>query len=163
MSEPTICCQKLVGAQNALSPFQKVIALDYHDGPTAGLLQCKECSRAYRFNMVSWDDGQNVRIFTLALLPEGSFAQLESAYAQHQAPIWPLWVPRWEFPSDDAKHTLESRTEEVLGRAGPPQLVLASEDLSNRILLGKAITSQTIATVRDWFAFLGLSKLSASA
>ena len=84
MAQPKVrCCQILPDYPRSASPISKIIALGFYDGPTAGALRCQVCSRAFRFNLLSWgeqgDDELDVGEFSLAPLPDGAFEDLVGA------------------------------------------------------------------------------------
>src|SRR6266487_451287 len=88
------------------SPFTKVLALGYYDGPTNGVLQCGDGGQVYKFDLIegpfSTEEGLwDMRVFALAPLPGSALARLAEGYSSFWAPRWPLWVPIWSF-SDPA-------------------------------------------------------------
>ena len=100
MSNVRVCCSKLATFPGAKSPFSKLVALGYYDGPTAGVLQCEVCGTAYRFEMLDidpdWDEGLDVRIFILSQLYPGVFeALIEICENFFGIPDWPVWVLMW--------------------------------------------------------------------
>jgi hypothetical protein len=135
------------------SPFTRVLALGYHDGPTNGLLKCGRGDQIYKFDRL---DGDDVRIFALAPLPSPALEQLAEAYARYLTPHWPVWVPLWHFPTRADQEAMELLTDQVLQQAGPVEWVIATEDLLGESLAARSATSEEMTHVTDWFAFLGL-------
>jgi hypothetical protein len=151
MSEQTTV-QPLREGRNYPSPFQKVLALGYYDGPTEGLLQCVSGS-VYRFHLLAWDEAtQDLRVFGLAALPSAAFTQLVALYAPTQPPRWPTWVPSWQ-------EGFAEPTEAILAQAGPVEWVLAVEDLYGPILSARAVLPEEVAGITDWGAFLGVARV----
>jgi hypothetical protein len=37
------CCQAPSALAGRLSPFSQIVALEFYDGPTSGVLQCEAC------------------------------------------------------------------------------------------------------------------------
>jgi hypothetical protein len=138
MNDGDRCCQDLTRSPGAPSPFSRVIALDYHDGPRAGLLECGRCGRAYRFELLEEvlddEDEPDLRVFSLAPLAPGAWDGLVEALAPYQQPRWPVWVPIWEFPTPEAEAAVDRRVQEILESASPPTLVVAARDLLGTIL-----------------------------
>jgi len=165
-----ICCQDLQGLYEQKSSFLKVISFGYYDGPTSGIAQCAKCSAAYKYDMLDWDEGQDVRIFSFAPLPSGIFSEIVKVCTKLEKPRWPLWVPRWDFPSTSLKTDVESRISRLFDSARRPTFVLASKDITKKILASKKLeeidqefvqdyfSSGEKKDVRDWFAFLELRK-----
>lgn len=155
MGEPPFSAEPLHEGLHYPSPFTKVLALGYYDGPTEGLVQEGSSDRVYQFHMLAWDDeSQDLRIFALAPLPSSTLAQLTEAYAPYEEPRWPVWVPSWHAE-------MEPVTQQLLAQAGPPEWVLASQDLLAEILAAKAVTPELVARVTDWASFLGLGRQAA--
>src|SRR5262245_12080750 len=92
------CCQKLPGQRNVMAPFDRIVALGFYDGPTAGVLRCGECTMEYRFETIDWDSGQNTRIVSLAPLRTGSLDRVIRR-CPGGLPSWPMWCPLWQFES----------------------------------------------------------------
>ena len=49
MNDETLCCREFARYSKMPSPFDRVIVLGWHDGPTEGLVRCGSCNRVYRF------------------------------------------------------------------------------------------------------------------
>jgi hypothetical protein len=80
--EASLCCQKEKETADLESLFLTV-ALNYYDGPTSGVMQCRSCSAAYRFMMIDWDDYQDVRIHGFAPLSSKSFQQVVDLLSEY--------------------------------------------------------------------------------
>jgi len=170
MAEPQYCCQNLGGLTESKSPFQRIISFDYHDGATAGAAQCAVCAGAYKYDMVDWDQNQDVRVFGFAPLPPDSFMKLTALCAALENPKWPIWSPKWQFSTEVLRNSIETEIEQILGAAGPHEFVLASRDLAQEIIACRDLTEidgkdlQTRSSrreahsQRDWFQYLGLQR-----
>lgn len=161
-----LCCQQLGNHRQVRSPFRKLIVLGFYDGATSGLTECQACTRGYRFELVTWDDQQDVRIFALAPLTPGIFQGVAEICATlGELPGWPVWIPRFE---GEAGRVASSRIDEVLGRLSSFELLVASEALERDLLVARPVKDsergrlqQRMASVRttrapEWFAALGL-------
>ena len=152
MSNFRVCCSNLATFPGAKSPFSKLVVLGYYDGPTAGLLQCEVCSTAYRFEMLDidpdWDEGLDVRIFSLSQLSPGSFEELiEICENFFGIPDWPIWVIIWNFSSEAEENQVFRKIQEIENRVINRQIIVAALDLSKEIIVAKEM---------DWFSLLGL-------
>jgi len=169
MKNSTVCCQNLEALRNADTPFTKIIALDWYDGPAGGILQCESCQAVYQFDMLDWDYRQ-VRVFRLRTLPGECWMQITAALEQEgKTPLWPVWFPN-KWPSDDALENTNRRTKEILAQANPAELVVAWLGYGERILAAQKIPAkdlesepvwfdvQNLSEVRDWFSLLGLTR-----
>lgn len=152
MSQFRPCCQELEAFSNIKSPFSKIIALGFYDGPTSGIAQCEICSTPYKFVMLDWDDNQEVRIFSLAPITLPAWNQMVNLLSKHESPKWPVWFPRWEFPSEIVRDNVDSETDKILASAGIPELVIASNRYGDQILAAKKLAYEDLEYVKDWFS-----------
>ena len=162
MTEPISCCRELARVPGgAGSPFTRIIALDWYDGPRSGLLQCEVCGREFRFELLDErldeGDGPDLRVYSLAPLPAGSIAKVVAALAGTHPPAWPVWAPIWTFPDPEAKAAAEASVDRVIEQAARPELVVVTRDLAAEIREARAITDDDVATVDDWVSFLANS------
>jgi hypothetical protein len=170
-----VCCQNPEALSNADSPFTKIIALDFYDGPTGGILQCETCHTVYQFDMLDWDDHHQVRIFRLRVLPESSWEKsLQALEKAEPPPRWPVWV-LCKWPSDDSREEANTKLSKILTQAKPAELVVAWLGYGERILAARKFPPKELdsepawlsvddkSKFRDWFPLLGLSKEKANA
>ena len=154
----------------------KVVGFDSWDGPTRGLLQCSQCSAEYFLDLIDWDerDGDNdIRIFSLSPLPRGSFKAIVDACPKTRGgPFWPVWLPRWEFATEDEEKAARSHVDEILAKVERPELVIAWLGCWPKMIIAtKPLVREDLPHVeyslelprrakkgRDWFSFLGLER-----
>lgn len=146
---------------NYPSPVQKVLALEYYDGPTYGVLQCGDDS-TYRFDLLAWDqETQDVRVFGLSPLPRPGWEKLIALCSAYESPHWPVWVVGWHEelhqPIDDIFQQA-GPIDSIRRQAGPVEWVIATEDLLGEILRVKSIRPEELNQLTDWATFLGLSQ-----
>jgi len=165
--EAKICCENDNGRTDVESLFLTVV-LNYYDGPTGGIMQCRSCSAVYKFVMVDWDEHQSVRIHALAPLPSKSFEQIVDLLSKYESPKWPMWFPVLQDSSSEVLDSLERQLQKVLGLAEPATLVVGLSQWGDRILATRSLTASDLRNVqdwfsledpksgRDWFSFLGL-------
>lgn len=158
MTESIVCCSKLPALTNAKSPFSKLIAFGYYDGPTSGVLQCDICTKAYKFEMLDWDEDQDVRIFSLSILPNLAFAKIVEVCQHCENPKWPVWVPIWQFPSEESQNKAEIEIEAILNTAMKPQIIVIAKNLTEEIIAARRMEENANKEVPDWFSLVGLSK-----
>lgn len=158
MTECLVCHRELPPVTELKSPFSKLIALGYYDGPTSGLVQCDTCSAVYRFEMLDWDEDEDVRIFSLSPLPAEAFDQIVKVCEQSSSPKWPIWVPIWKFASSAEENQANQEIEQILNQAKNPQLIVAAQDLTQEIIATQKVEIDNLNQVKDWFSQLGLSK-----
>jgi hypothetical protein len=165
-----VCCQNPEALSNSDSPFTKIIALDFYDGPTGGILRCETCHTVYQFDMLDWDDHHQVRVFRLRVLPENSWEKsLQALEEAEPRPQWPVWAP-CKWPSVHAREEANTKLSKILAQAKPAELLVAWLGYGERILAARKfppkeldmepawLTVDDKSKFRDWFPLLGLSK-----
>jgi hypothetical protein len=137
---------------NYASPIQKVLAFDYYDGPTYGVLQCGDGS-TYRFDLLAWDQEiLDLRVFGLWRFPRQRWEQLIAAISARQIPRWPVWVLGWDEGSSVS-------FDDIRRQAGPVEWVVGMEDFpAGQMLRVKSIYPEELNQVTDWGTFLGLAQ-----
>jgi len=76
---PEVCCKNLGRGD---SPFE-IIMLGWQDGLTSGMARCRACGTTYHFEMVAWDQEQEVRIYGFREVSQASY---DAVVALHLAP-----------------------------------------------------------------------------
>ncbi len=142
--------------------FDKILVLDYYDGPRSGVAHCSACVSEYRFDLLDGDiddaTGEDVRIFRLALLPRAAWDELVAVCPDHERARWPIWVPLWRFESDVQRRAADEAVHRVLAEAGPMEFVVASPDGLQTILVCRHVGADAVSNVQDWFQYLGLKR-----
>jgi hypothetical protein len=168
MESTTPHCTDIAAHCRPGSPFRMIVLL-YYDLPLVAVLRCESCDAEYYVEWIDWDygDPDDRAIYRVSPLPPGSFEELVEIYPKGNPPHWPVWMPRWEFPSAEAEAVTRKRADEVLGRAGPPDRVVAwLGGWGATYLAGAELAATDLPELdlerargrrgRDWFAFLGL-------
>jgi hypothetical protein len=164
---PVLCGQPIDALVGGPSPFDKIIALGYDDGPSAGLALCQGGVESYWFEQVAvdvdgridherWDRGEELRVFTLAPYPVRRFDGLVARLTAIESPSWPIWWPGARSPDP----ALDRAFAEELGsyRAEPrPVLVIAIAGLLEPIVAIRSLPGDLRLPPPDWFALLELS------
>jgi hypothetical protein len=146
-----ICCQNENESFDVKSLFVTVV-LNYYDGPTGGIMQCRSCSAVYRFIMVDWDEQRSVRIHALAPLPSNSFAEVVDLLSKYEPPKWPMWSPVLQDLSGEIFDSLQSQLQKILQLAKPATLVMGLSQWGDRILATRRLTREESSSVQDWFS-----------
>jgi hypothetical protein len=133
----TILCG--TGFKKAMtSPFRKVIVLGYYDGETSGLVKCANCPTSYRFELVAWDNQQENRIFSLAVIDPLVFESITQELARGGEPRWPVWVPR-RLESEVGEEKSRNALARLLNKAAIPKLVVATDNIAKEITMCREI------------------------
>jgi hypothetical protein len=153
-----ICCQEFSPDSAMRSPFGKIISLGFYDGTTSGVAQCSHCFKAYRYELVAWDSGQDTRIYSLANLPQEAFDAMVGLLSGIKGPTWPFWEPN--LPSDSTEgRAMNAAIDTQLAKAESPARVIASRQLDKEILASREITlaarvklpvARNYSNMKDW-------------
>jgi hypothetical protein len=114
------------------SPFTKVIATRYYDGPVEGFLAHQDWPHACVLELIDWDRETDIRVYEVSRLEELSFEDVVEALFSDRRPTWPVWV----LPSGASK-----RGKELMdAHAQRTRLVgtLTTRDLLGQILIWDA-------------------------
>lgn len=128
-----ICCTATSIAYPSRTPFGKVLSLGWYDGTTSGLVQCSQCSAAFKYDIVDWDSNQDRRILAFSPISSQEFDGIVELLSRSESPRWPFWNPRWEFDSQE-KERITLEIDNHLSRAGNPEYVVASDGGLERVL-----------------------------
>jgi hypothetical protein len=134
-SDKSNCCEHLLRTSPVRSPFARVVSLGFYDGTTSGVAQCSQCSRSYRYELVAWDSGQDLRVFSLAILPQKSFNEVVKLLSGATGPTWPFWSPA--LPSDP---TVSAALDVELANAETPSCVVVARQMDMELLSGRNLT-----------------------
>lgn len=158
------CCSHIAEATGA---FSQVVALEWYDGLTEGVTQCRTCGTPYRIHMLAWDEQQDVRIYSLTPLL-ASLPEVISVLRPLGEPRWPAWLPTWANLPEQQWNSLQLELDRALTPSGAVAMMIATEDLTTHIgrlrcLRGYVDTQRFEALSREragfeqWLAFLSES------
>jgi hypothetical protein len=136
-----ICCQPLPANFPMDSPFGKFLSLGYYDGTTSGVSECSNCSSLFRYKLVAWDSGQDMRIYSIASLPPSSFESIVKLLTAVEEPRWPFWRPKLSPLTGSEMSSLGAAIDAELSNAKLPTHVVAAEHLDKRILAGRELSA----------------------
>jgi hypothetical protein len=169
MEAVTLCCNSSYSEGSGLSPFDRTVAFEYHDGPTTGVIECRDCKQAFIFTLLaiddegkydrhSWNEGKEIRVFSLRELQSSSFEEIVSAFSRYSTPTWPVWAPLYRGPhTERALKALEGKIAHILSRTSEPKVVLATHDLLVDFVAISYVSLDDLIETSDWFLFLGLA------
>lgn len=99
---------------------KRVLALDWIDGATAGLVEYDGCDNVFHFRLVS-SQVSEPWVFALRSSPVGHLSDLDEALAPLGAPRIPVWVPIWRFESERER----DHAETLISAAMAPSAIVA--------------------------------------
>ena len=111
------------------SPFNKVIATRYYDGPMEGFLGHRDWAQACVFQLLDWDRETDLRVYEIARVEDLGFEDVVALLFQDRLPTWPVWV----LPSG-VRERGEQFLHECFARARPVATV-TTRDLFGDITL----------------------------
>jgi hypothetical protein len=134
MSRKSRCCRDMNRPSKGPSPFDRVIALGWYDGPTEGLIRCAACGQVYRFDLLdSVDEDRGIRLYSLAPVPADTMNRLVEVLSPFMTPSWPMWAPLWKFPSEADRIAVERTVDELMAKAAAPEFVIETAGLLDEI------------------------------
>ncbi|MDF3069662.1 MAG: hypothetical protein K0R38_5263 [Polyangiaceae bacterium] len=114
------------------SPFSKVIATRYYDGPMEGFVAHNDWPHACLFQLVDWDRETDIRVYEVTRVEDFSFDEVVEALFRDRRPTWPVWV----LPSG-ARERGQRLLAELTERTRPVA-TLTTRDLFGDILVWDA-------------------------
>jgi hypothetical protein len=140
---------------NVPSPFCKVLATAFYDGPTEGFLVHKNEGRLFLFRLLDWDDGQDVRVFAIHVVPNVALDDALNVLAKENGPNWPMWVLPAQL--DDAASQFLERAR----RHARPVAVVAARNLLRVFDVWQDVDENFTFQQQDWLNTFGLSRSTA--
>src|SRR5436305_11932404 len=118
------CCQLILRQEGVVSPFNRLISSSYYDGTTGGICSCAVCGREYFYDLFSWDEGQDVRIFGFSALQSGSFERLALLCRRYDTPRWPEWLPNFNHREGERdREEFQAMMDDLRREKEPTRLV----------------------------------------
>ena len=151
MDDHPIRCQHIEKGAEVRSTYS-IVALDYYDGPTSGVMLCHICSAEYKFMMLDWDDNQGNRVYSLEPLAPHSFQLIVDLLSKYEQPKLPLWFPLRQYSSKRDYDLVEQRIAEIIGQAGLATAVIAMSQWGEAVLAARALSTADTKYVQSWFA-----------
>lgn len=109
------------------SPFDKVIATRYYDGPLSGFLHHRDWRKACVFQLIDWDRETDLRGYEVGRIEDLTFEEAVASLFVDRLPTWPVWV----LPTS-ARERGERLWNECVTRARPVATV-TTRDLLGQI------------------------------
>jgi hypothetical protein len=152
-----VCCLALKEAKSVPSPFSRIIAFGYYDGPFEGVLVCEECAEEYVFRTAAWKHDEDIRIYELQRVARGAFDAVLAVCSALGTPTWPVWVPRWEFPTHAQQGEADRQLGSLLTAVSNQRLFVASEELERLIRAAAERVGESVeASLDEWLALMDL-------
>jgi hypothetical protein len=114
------------------SPFSKVIATRYYDGPMEGFLGHSDWLQACVFQLLDWDRETDLRVYEIGRVEDLAFEDVVAILFRDRMPTWPVWV----LPSGARDRGAQLLTE-CFARARPVATI-TTRDLFGQIAIWDA-------------------------
>ena len=105
----------------------QAIVLDWQDGPVDGFLKFATPLTAWRFQLLGErqeDDDVDSRLYLLSGIPDGKWEKLRESLGEDEGSPGPLWIPTWQFDSNEARDAADRAVSELEHAAGAPELII---------------------------------------
>lgn len=71
----------------------RLIALDWYDGPTIGVITCSACRNTLRFWLLAWNEGTTQRVFAFEEVDFALYEAVRATCEQYAVETTPSWYP----------------------------------------------------------------------
>jgi hypothetical protein len=148
------------------SVFDRILTIDWYDGFTSGAVYRAVDTLAFRFDLIVWGPGQNMRVFALSRIPTSGFEKVIQLWSQLELPQQPFWNIPWQQMVDDLSgwnHKLDA----ILADAGSPEVAIETDALFKTLIGARAITAfapalperfeayRSLDNYEEWHRYLG--------
>jgi len=137
---------------NVSSPFCKVLATGFYDGPTEGFLAHSTRDELFLFHLLDWDDGQDVRVFGVAVVPGIFLDSAVTVLSKSKPPTWPIWVV--PAPLDESAEQFVQQARKI----ARPVAVAVTRNLLQTFELWQEVDEDFVFSSQDWMKTLGLKR-----
>ncbi len=123
--------RNLISTPTTLWNVQRVIALDWYDGPRSGVcwLASPACQLYFELHAEQWNEGKlGSRLYRLSVMRNGDFEIVEELFAAHGDEQRPLWSPHGDLPEAELQH-IDLVLAEISARKESTRLIVRSEDM----------------------------------
>jgi hypothetical protein len=137
--------------------LDRILCDDWYDGPLSGFCSLIFPPIEFYFERIGErhnPDGLDDRLFQIRQIRNGAVSELLNAMKDLGEPQGKIWSPIWTHPNAEYLRSLSERIENAIEAAGEPQAIIYTRDWSS--FLGCWQLTAPIASIDDWFSFLGI-------
>jgi hypothetical protein len=133
---------------------RRLIAFEYYDGPTEGIVDLGSDVGAYCFKVMAMDVERELRVLKLKHLSSDRFDAIVTMISVSLGPPkWPIWVPLWEFTTDEARLDAESTIDGMCSSGTTITAVLCNDTLQT-CFSARGLDETTASGLLDWLSFV---------
>lgn len=131
-----------------MSNNQLVIAFDFYDGATEGLVHSvKQYSKCY-FKLIAWDQSQDKRLYAVSEVDSLKYDKLLELLTQTQEkPSTPVWLLNWKFQSESDEREADNIIKSFQANLSSSKLLAFGEDICDSSLKLMEIDNKVIDKV----------------
>lgn len=122
----------LVGMCPSGIVIQRVLVLDWHDGPVEGFMELETPRQAWHFRLVASRRERGVpdgRLYLLSESPIDAVGRVEEVLKDVDAPRGLTWIPTWQYGDSKVQERADAALQELMNKVEPGQVILQSADL----------------------------------
>ena len=142
-------------------PRQSIV-FDWSNGPKQGICALAYPQTEFEFKCIAEKynpDGIDHRLYSLLELPSGSVDCVLGLIKELGTPENTVWIPIWNFPTQEDKHKVNAQIDQLLGSGKPTNLIFYSQDLVS--ILGCWKVDSLPENVDDLFKTFGIENEAA--
>lgn len=143
---------------------ERVIALDWYDGPRQGLCRLADPEVEFVFRLLAertTPDDLDDRVFAVERLPAGSVASAVAALAPFGSPRNATWVPVMRHPDRNVREESKAALDAIQRRATSTPVVFYTRDFET--FLGCWSADAASEGEGDWFRVIDKGEAGAKA
>ncbi len=163
ITQPVLCCKHLSSRSGSDWLFRRALVLNWYDGPTSGVVECRGCLAEYHFELIDWDlhweDADDTRVFSLSPLPPGSLNALLTISPKDrplQGENGMFFLPGWRLPIETlqskAYQRVYQRIDEILAQGGNPEWVVAWTHPGEPLLAARKLDAGDSLYIKEWLS-----------
>ena len=136
MSSNSVCCKNFDESLCQNTSFELTI-VDWYDGPSSCVVQCKKCDSCYRGFLIDWNADHSERVFSLSPFPMESMSTIaDLVNKRHQSDIRNL-----DFSQAES---------EALDSFAEPVYVIGFDNRTNEFVAALRIAQKDIEFAKEW-------------
>lgn len=113
---------------------KQLIIFDWQDGPCEGLCELLEPNLYFYFEMIAErfsENDLNDRLFSIREASSNSVISALTVLHELGQPHQPIWVPNWQFSSEESRLEAENALEKLIENTAEPELIIRTPNMTD--------------------------------